>query len=376
MSKAKKEKAVVSATPKTDPSFSIDRKELIRGLSTVKPTISSASCLPVLSFIHAKWGVDKITFTATDLVTFMSCTVPIKTATTGEIVFPGVLVLKVIEKFTDDTVKISVNDKQIVLLTCGEAKYKFAGMSPEEFPSVPEIKSKGVIEVESASFRRALESTAFAACTDDSRAILMGSFVSLSKKVVVCTNARMLAMCSDLPNVKTPDIVIPSITVSRLLPILGEEGNVKIEVGESKVRLSFVDTVVVSNLIEGTFPNYKQVIPTESKYKASIDVPAILDVLNRVALVTASNCPSVALSFSKDTLGISTNNVDVGDAQETIPIKYQGDKLTISFNPEMFLDVFGYLAEGEATVEFNDDLSPITIKSGSLLYVIMPLRMN
>jgi DNA polymerase-3 subunit beta len=373
MPKIKKEKAPVTVAT---PSFSIERKNLIEGLSTVKVAIATSSTLPVLSFVHAKWGADKITFTATDLTTCITRSVPVENATPGETLFPGVLVLKLAEKFAGDTVQISVDDKQIMHLACGEAKYKFTCIAPDEFPPVPVIDTKGKIEIEAPVLRHALENTSFASGQDSSRAILEGSFVNLTKQVVVSTDGRRLALCGDLPEAKTPDIVVPSLSVTRLIPMLGEDGTVKIEVGENKVKLSFADTVVVSNLIEGTFPNYKQVIPTKCKYKVVVDVQAMLDVLNRIALVSTVLSPSVKLAFDKDTLEFSTNNADVGTGAESIPIKYQGDKLEISFAPQYLQDALKCIAEGEATLEFNDGLSPISIKSGSLLYVIMPLRMN
>ena len=368
-------KAKKTIIVKTSPTLTIDRKALVQGLATVTPVFSTRSCLPILSFVLAKWGNGKMDLTATDLTTAITCSVPMEGGGSGEVAFPGALVLKIIEKFSADTVQITVDNKQIMHLICEEAKYNFACMSPDEFPVTPEIKAESV-EVDEAVLRKALRGTAFAAGTDGSRAILEGTFLNLPNQVAVCTNGRMLAQCSDLPNEKAPEIVIPALTVTRLIFLLTGESKVAMAVGENKASFSFRETKVVSNLIEGAFPNYKQVIPKESKNKAVVDVPSFLEVLNRVALVSSSTHPTVKLEFNANQLSFSTVNADVGNAAEFVGIKYTGDKLKMAFDPAMLLDVFGYLHEGEATMAFTDELSPLVVKSGAFLYVIMPMRLN
>jgi DNA polymerase-3 subunit beta len=197
---------------------------------------------------------------------------------------------------------------------------------------------------------------------------------------VVATDGRRLAMVEhemEIPKEREGELILPTKAVNELLDALHDDGPLKILTSKNQVAFQFDDVLLITKLIEGTYPNYKQVVPSESEQRIAVDRESLLTAIRRVALLTSEKSNSVKLTFAKNNLQVSTVTPEVGEARETLPVKYAGKDLTIAFNPEFLMDPLRNVTSDEVFLEFTDELSPGVIKCNvPFVYVLMPVRVT
>jgi DNA polymerase-3 subunit beta len=170
-------------------------------------------------------------------------------------------------------------------------------------------------------------------------------------------------------------LILPTKAVNELQHILVDQGEVAISVAENQISFTIGGTFLVSKLIEGNYPNYRQVIPGETKERITLERELFLNSVRRVALLSSEKSNSVKLSFGKNILEITANTPDVGEARESLAINYKGKEFAIAFNPEYLADPLRNLDTPEISFDFTDELSPGVIRYNKpFLYVIMPMR--
>jgi len=159
--------------------------------------------------------------------------------------------------------------------------------------------------------------------------------------------------------------------------ILGDEGELKISVKDKQIIFEFKDVIVASKLVDGTYPNYKQVIPAQCEERIALERESLLTALRRVSLLATEKANATRLTFAKNKLTIVMNAPDVGEARETMPVKYNGKELSVAFNADYMIDPLKILTNDEVFLELTDDLSPGVIKSDiPFLYVLMPIKIS
>jgi DNA polymerase-3 subunit beta len=237
------------------------------------------------------------------------------------------------------------------------------------------------------TIRGMLKKTAFAVSTDESRYVLNGIYVSLkeSKMTFVATDGRRLAMVDEeveLAEKTTGEFIIPAKAVNELTRLLQDKGNVEIKFGENQASFALQNegsfsVLLITKLIEGNYPNYRQVIPGEAKERIPLVREELQQALRRAEIMTSEKANSVKLSFEKNALTITANSPEVGEARESIAINYKGKEFAIAFNPRYLIDPLNALSEDEVFLELIDELSPGVVKiNGPFLYVVMPMRLS
>jgi DNA polymerase-3 subunit beta len=172
-------------------------------------------------------------------------------------------------------------------------------------------------------------------------------------------------------------LVVPTKTLNELVKTLNDEGVLRIRVSDKKVAFDFDQVLIISKLIEGTYPNFQQVIPAQCEERVSIDRETILTAVRRVALLTDDQTASIRLNFGENKLELVTNSPEIGEARETIPVKYDGKEISIAFNPGFLMAPLRHLDSDEIFFELSDELSPGVIKTNvPFLYVLMPVRVS
>ncbi|MGC3992438.1 MAG: DNA polymerase III subunit beta [Chthoniobacteraceae bacterium] len=187
-----------------------------------------------------------------------------------------------------------------------------------------------------------LKKTSYAISTDETRYVLNGILCSFkdNKLTLVATDGRRLALVDielEFPRSQEVEIIIPTKAVTELQRILSEDGEVKMTVGENQVAFELNNTLLVSKLIEGNYPNYRQVIPAEAKERITLERDLFFNSVHRVSLLASEKSNSVKLIFSKNNLDITANTPDVGEARESLAIQYKGREFAIAFNPEFLM---------------------------------------
>jgi DNA polymerase III subunit beta len=232
-----------------------------------------------------------------------------------------------------------------------------------------------------------LRKTSFAISTDESRFVLNGIFVSLKehKVTLVATDGRRLALAEEdveVPSASQGECIVPSKAINELNRLLGTKNDVEVKFTENQAAFMLkadngFSTLIVSKLIDGNYPNYRQVIPGETKERIAIVREELLQALRRAEIMTSDKSNSVKLNFTKNKLEITANTPEVGEARESIAINYKGNDIAIAFNPVYMMDPLRNLDNDEVYLELIDELSPGVIKiNGPFLYVLMPMRMS
>ena len=232
-----------------------------------------------------------------------------------------------------------------------------------------------------------LKKTSFAISTDEARYVLNGIFISLKdhKMTMVATDGRRLALVDeevDVTEKNQGEFIIPAKAVNELNRLLQDKGEVEMKYAENQAGFTLKDgkggsVLIITKLIEGNYPNYRQVIPGETKERIALPREEFLHALRRAEIMTSEKANSVKLAFGKNNLAITANAPEVGEARESIAVNYKGKEMAIAFNPKYLIDPLNALAQDEVFIELIDELSPGVLKiNGPFLYVVMPMRLS
>lgn len=356
------------------------KEKFLAGLQTVQNVISSRSTLPVLSNILIKATDGKLTLAATDLDTGIRTEVEAKIDKAGSITLPAKKLFTIVRDLPADELVFESDGKQHATIKSGSFSTKLLGIAEDDFPPFPSSQGQKVFKIDQKIFKEMLKSTSYAVSTDESRYVLNGALLSFKegKLTVVATDGRRLALVDqelEFPAENAVDIILPTKAVSELQRILKDEGQLTIGVADNQITFDIGTVFLVSKLIEGNYPNYKQVIPAETKERVILERLPFLNAVRRVALVASDKSNSVKLHFGKNNLDISANTPEVGEAKESIPVNYKGREITIAFNPDYLCDPLKTVEIDEVFLDLTDELSPGIIRNKNpFLYVIMPMR--
>jgi DNA polymerase-3 subunit beta len=288
---------------------------------------------------------------------------------------------------TSPEIELEVDEKNACSVRAGASFYKINGLSADEFPPIATIKEDKKITLSQEKLKGMLRKTSFAISTDESRYVLNGIFISLKeqKMTMVATDGRRLALVDeelDIPENSQGEFIIPTKAVSELNRLLVDKGDVELKLSENQVSLTLKDDkgfsiLLLSKLVEGNYPNYRQVIPSETKERIALPREELLAAVRRAQIMTSDKANSVKMAVSLNNLAITANSPDVGEARESLAINYKGKEMAIAFNPAYLIEPLGALTEDEVFLELIDELSPGVLKiNGPFLYVVMPMRLS
>ena len=361
--------------------INVNRDDILEGLQRVQSIVSPKATLPILSNILLKTKGDTLTLTATDLEVSIQTSIKVKSSKDGGSTLPAKRIYSVFRELANHEIELSVDDKNHASIKCGPSFFKLVGMDEDEFPSFPKIDSTNSYNIDQAIFKDMLKKVSYAVSTDETKYVLNGVLLSFKgdKLIIVATDGRRLAMVEqelEFPKSGEGDFIVPAKTINELVRTLGDEGSLKINTTENQIAFDFDEILLVSKLIEGSYPNYKQVIPAQFEERITIEREALLTATRRAALVASEHSNSVKLKFTKNKLEIISNTPEIGESKESLPIKYSGKEISIAFNPTYLMDPLKVLPDDEIYFEASDDLSPGVIKASiPFLYVLMPMRM-
>lgn len=357
------------------------KESILEGLQKVQSGIGARTPLPILNNVCLRTADGKLELTATDLEVSVQTTCEAKITREGATTLPARRLFSIIRELPLSDVEIIVDDKDVATIKSGTSTFKINGMAEEEFPPVPEFEGHRTFTLEQGTFKKMLAATHYAASIEESRYILNGVLLSFrdEKLTVVATDGRRMALYEqmiDFPEQSAGDIVIPNKTINELIKTLGTEGDIKIMAGDSQAAFAFGNMHIITKLVDGTFPNFRQVIPSQSEERVAIEREALLTTIRRVSLVS-DKTSSVTLAFSKNQVTVSSVSTEVGEASESAAIKYSGKDIAIAFNPDFIMDCLRNLTSDEVAIEFSDDLSPAVMKCDApFIYVLMPMRIR
>jgi DNA polymerase-3 subunit beta len=366
--------------------LTITKEQIIAGLQAVQNVVSTRTTLPILSNVLLRAEDGKVEFTATDLDVTVACKVEAKVTKPGSTTVPVKKLFGIVRELNGD-IDIETDEKNVTSIRSGGSYFKILGLGADEFPPLPNFKDDKKVSLSQETVRAMLKKTSFAVSTDESRYVLNGIFISLKegKMTLVATDGRRLALVDEeveLSEKSTGEFIVPAKAVNELNRLLQTTGDVELKFGENQASFALKDdkgfsVLLITKLIEGNYPNYRQVIPGEAKERIPLGREELLQALRRAEIMTSEKANSVKMTFGKNTLAITANSPEVGEARETLAVNYKGKELSIAFNPRYLIDPLAALSEDEVFIELIDELSPGVLKiNGPFLYVVMPMRLS
>ncbi len=362
--------------------FRITKEHFLNGLNQVQHVVSSKSTLPILSNVLIEARDGELKLTTTDLDVGVSGTVAAEVETEGATTLPARRLAGIIRELPSNDISVEVDGKNNAVIRSGPSYFKIIGLDAGEFPQLPDLSDSREFTMTQKMLKEGLRRTSYAISNDETRYVLNGIFASFkdAKVTLVATDGRRLAMVSEdleFPQSQEIDVIIPSKAVAELQRLLGDEGEVRLYVSESQIAFEVDDAVLVSKLVEGNYPNYRQVIPGKAASRIIIDRETLLSTVNRVSLLSSDKQHSVRFHFSQDTINISSSAQDVGEAQESIPVKYEGEEFQLAFNPDYLMAPLRNLDNDEVYLDLTNAVTAGVLRvEGSFLYVIMPMRVT
>jgi DNA polymerase III subunit beta len=362
--------------------FRISKEAFLDGLQKVQHVVSSRTTLPILSNVLLVARDGRLQFTTTDLDVGITGSVEAQVEKEGATTLPAKRLVNIVRELPASEVEVSVDAKNHASIRSGPSFFKIIGLSEAEFPPLPDFEGAKEFRIPQQTLKDGLKKTSYAISTDETRYVLNGIFTSFreGKMTLVATDGRRLAMVdSDLefPASHETDVIIPTKAVQELQRLLGDSGEVIVKLSDNQVSFTVGDSLLASKLIEGNYPNYRQVIPGDSNERVVISREALLETVRRVSLLSSDKSNSVKLVFSENHIEVTANSPDVGEAQESMDVIYSGPAMQIAFNPEFLQAPLRNLDSDEVFLDLIDEMSPGVLRiEGTFLYVLLPMRVT
>lgn len=363
--------------------FKCQQENLLEGIQIVLKAVSMKSTLPILNGILFELEENQLTLSATDLELAIKYRVKTKEEVNGKMVAPARLIGDIVRNLPDEEIEFLLDEaSNQASLTCQKAEFQIKTLPVEDFPKFPEESKGQKYELKTKDFIELIKKVSKAASIDESRPVLKGVLLKLAKDKLeaAATDSYRLAVGSiEIENGPDKEIkvIIPAHALNELIKTITPSSNkTKLVVTENQAIFESGQLTLSSRLIEGQFPDYKQLIPESYKGKLEVEREPLLSALRRVSLL-AQNTP-LKLDFRGQALRISAQTAEVGEAEEQLEAKYQGEAQEMAFNPQYLLDGVTSIDEQKALLETNDPLKPGLLRAEKepFLYLIMPVRLS
>lgn len=358
----------------------VNKDALLDALQKLTNAIGSRTTLPVLANVLFEATGGALTLTTTDLEVRVTTTIDASIEREGKTTLPGKRLLSLVSKFRDDTIAMDCNERHHTDIACGTAAFKLLGLSDEDFPLPVDFASVRRFKINEGDLSRVLDQISYAVSLDDSRKVLHGVLLSIKENTLtsVATDGKRLALVErsiDDYQGEDGDAILPLKSAQELKRLLGKDQEVGVAIGENQIRFETAKSMMTSKLIEGTYPNYRQVIPTSFSKSVEVSSSAFLSTLELVSIAISDSGSFIKLSFNDNKLSFEAASTDVGEGRDYMDISYSEQEITISFNPVFLADPFRHVTADKVAIKLNDGFSPVGIVGDEgFLYVIMPMR--
>jgi DNA polymerase-3 subunit beta len=354
-----------------------ERDDLADVLNRAGRAIGTRSPLAIVQGLLLEVEGKTLRVTGTDLDVTIRTALEVEVLAEGRTVVPARLAAEAVRKLPPGAVVLEAGDGEVEI-TGGGPKFRFRELAVDDFPKVAEPDLEGAIEIEGDAFTDALAQVMTAASTDDARPILTGVFFESEegKLRLVATDSYRLAV-RDLPAVEVEITgLVPVRALRELRRTIGAD-QVKVAIGAREATFASARGVLTARLIEGTFPNYRQLIPETYPNRLTIDRDALLEAIDRASLVAEDHIP-IRMTVQEGGVELSVTRQDVGGETEHVAGEYQGEEMTIAFNSRYLNDGVGAVASESVVLDMLDPLKPGVVRGmgeDDFLYLLMPVRL-
>jgi DNA polymerase-3 subunit beta len=372
--------------------FKTNRDHFANGLSQVLNVVGSKATMPILSNVLIEAEKDQLCLTTTNLDLGIRCKLKAEVKETGAITLPVKRLASIVRELPNSDVLVEASPNHQVKLSSGGSTFRIMGLGKEEFPPLPEFGDEKAHTLLQADLASMLRSVAYAQSQDETRYTLNGVYFNFKEGglTLVATDGRRLALIAkemEVAPAGSGAIILPAKTVAELARLLDKGERVKInfndrrcafQIATDKDATGLTDSVYLySKVVEGSYPNYQQVIPKETHQRIKLERELFLQCVHRAALVCSEKANSVRIKLTSNLLEITAQSPDFGEAHESMAVGYSGPDLQVAFNPAFIMDPLRALAKDEVFLELKDEVSPGVFKTlDQFICVIMPMRQS
>lgn len=363
-------------------------KELLsHAVQIVQKAVATKAQMPILTGIYMTAADNILELQATDYEIGVSCKIEAEVEEPGSVVLSGRYFQEVVRKLPGDRIEISSNNEdRTIKITSNFAQFNLLCLPAEEFPVLKPLAGDTVFQIRDNILRELIKKTVFACANDEARPIFTGGLLEVNNHDVtmVATNTHRLALKKDMidrfdGNIK---MIIPAKILNELARVMVSDvpSNVTISCQRNQIGFAFDNVYILSRLIEGQFPDYNRVIPPNFATTVTINTDQFLDAVERVSLLARDGEYNVIkLSFRNNSVIITSNNPDIGKAEENVNASIDGNELDIAFNAKYVTDILKNISSDQLTFSLNTPLSPASVKpldDPNYTYIITPVRTN
>lgn len=371
----------------------IAKAELHKGLGRIQAIVEKRNSMPILANVlleadKESGGGGSLRLAATDLEVGVRGQHPAKVSKAGGLTVAAKKLFEIVRELPDEDIALEATANSYLDIRCARSHFTLAGTAAEEYPTLPEFSPESTVSIPSEALSSMIERTMYAASLDETRYNLNGVYLEVhadtGKLRMVATDGHRLALVDrevpgDIAGLAN-GVIIPRKGLAELKRLLDEDDVEEVEIGfEGNSGLARKgDVTLVMRLIEGEFPNYQQVIPSELSVRLVIPADQLIQALRRVVLLSSERSRAVKLELAEGKLVVSSNNPDLGDASDELDIEFSGDPVAVGFNARYLLDALGALHAKEVRLGLQNDLSPaqlVPTNDEDTLAVVMPMRL-
>ncbi|MCD6539293.1 MAG: DNA polymerase III subunit beta [Candidatus Omnitrophica bacterium] len=364
-------------------SIKVEKRKLIEILQKLNIVSSGKATLPVLSTVLIKGEGRKIKFTFTNLELTIISQIEIPSEFNQSFCVSLVKFLSILKELTSEVVDLRL-EKNFLWITCENCEFKLNIISAEEFPSLPILKDRQTIKLNAEILKEMINLTYFSVFTGEANYVLTGFLWEVEANILKITTSdtKRLATIERPLSPQQPEIgvkkcfIIPQRAVMELNKLLKNQEEIKLTVGSNQVYFDLGDTQLISQLIEGEFPDYQKVIPPESENKFKVNREKFLNSLKRANLLTAPEYQGVKLELKRNKLVVSKTTPQLGEYKEDIDIEFKGKELVFGFNPQYLIDILKVLEEEEVVFEVYASEKPLVLRNKGFIYLALPMRLS
>ncbi|MDR2676773.1 MAG: DNA polymerase III subunit beta [Endomicrobium sp.] len=367
-----------------------EKNELLASVQTISPAVQYKGTLPILSNFLIETAKNKIKISSTDLEISVKCYMKGEVVEEGGITVHARRFTDIVKEFVNNEIEIRSDETNCINIKSGKSKFILAGISKTEYPPMPKLSvDDEVFLLRKDIFVSMLKKTIFAVSRDSQKYVLNGiCFILDSDFRMIATDGKRLAYAATKEiktNKKRKEAIVPTKAADSILKILSHDSKseyIKIAVTDNQLVIEVSDVIFFSTLIEGTFPNYEQVIPKKNDFEVKLNVKNTFTAVKQVAILTADKIladksTAIRLCFGSNVLRISASTTGLGSGEVELEIDYKGKSTEISFNPNFLKEALQNINEDFIVFKFNDYLNPAIMYpeiDRNYFYVIMPMR--
>ena len=367
----------------------IDRNEIFKCVSRVQSIIERRSNMPILSTILLTASGTEVLISATDLELGYQQVVPADIIQEGSVTISGRKLFEILKEGKRQNFHIKGKENNWVLISDGVARFNLACMSSDEYPTFVEPEGVEVIEIDGHILSEMINKTIYSVTIEEAGFKLSGVFtekVAYEGKTflrMVATDGHRLSMIDkSIPNVESLDlgsgVMIPKKGMSELNKIASEDGSLQLGFKKKNCVAKKENALLIMRLLEAKFPDYNAVVPHEEKYSIGVDRISLLEAMRKMLILSNERYRAVKIGLEDNIMELVSTNPDLGEAQENIEVKFQGERIEAGFNPRYFIDVLQSMESELVVLGFIDNSKPCILKGDAdkgFLGLIMPMRL-